>query len=201
VVARRLGRPDGGSLSRLALASLIAAALGLGGRTDTCAAPRIENLEVRHAAAAIEVGFAVADALGPETVERLHSGMPLTFRHRAEIIVRRSVPLWPARILAALVVESTVRFDALTRQYTLERRVRTRQRNEPPRETEVRDRTAEFDAAALWLTTVAPTELFRGAIEPGARLRLRVTSDLERRYVLLLIPSRMSVAAERELGP
>jgi hypothetical protein len=163
--------------------------------------PRIENLEVRRDDTALAVAFAVADAIGPETLERVHCGMPLTFRHRAELVARRRVPLWPARVLASVVVESTVRFDALTRQYTIERRVRTRQRDEPPREIDERERTDSLDSATAWLTTFPATELYRGRLDGEARLRLRVSSDLERRYVLWLLPTRVGVAAEQDLGP
>lgn len=187
-----------------ALALAVGLALGSLANADDAPEPVIAGLEVHIEGGALQVSFRTESAFGPESLERLQSGMTLVFRHRIELLARRAVPLMPLRVLARTIVEASARYDTLTRQYYLERRTV----REVPEET--RDAapglstaaTSSLAEAQTWMTEVA--ELPMPAPTPEASLRkprIRVRTETGRRYRLLIFPFVDAAEAERPLGP
>lgn len=163
----------------------------------------IQDLDVREGGETLEVSFRVDGAFGLDTRERIQSGMPVTFSHRVELLARRAVPIVPSRVLVLAVVDSTVRYDSLTRQYYLSRRIRRDLRGEDEPVVEETSMTTLLSSEAeAWLASV--NDLALPAPPPAARehkLRLKVRTILGRRYHLLIFPATDSVDAERVLGP
>lgn len=162
--------------------------------------PRIEGLEVSREGSGLRVSFRLVNGLSEDALERIHSSLPVTYRHSVELVSRRAIPLWPPRVVARARVETTARYDSLTRQYDLARRIEiTDDQSSIAEERATTDSTEEMRS---WMTEMGvmpwlelPSDLDR------QRLRLRVRSSLGRRYMFYLIPTRLAVSAERKLEP
>lgn len=166
--------------------------------------PAIRDLVVEPAASELRVSFRVEGALRVETLERLQSGMTVVFRHRIDVLTRRTVPLFPLRLNSRTIVETSVRYDSLVRQYLLERRtVRTEPEGVggPLVEPETAS-TPSLSEAEAWMTTVSGVPV--SALSDGdaaRRPRVRVRTELGRRYRLLIFPFADAAEAEQALGP
>ncbi len=193
-------------MRRIGLA-LLPLALLAAGPTGIAAAglgdARIGDLEARIQDNEILVSFTLTNAIGDEVVERLHSGIPITFRHKVDLFVRRPFFMVPNKLLERTVVETAVEYDSLTRQYRLERRTdsKTEQADDALLDLEVRRSTESLQEAVDWLTVVRDVPLIlRPGVPPSDRLRIRVNSNLGRKFVLLMFPSNYSVSAELRLS-
>lgn len=171
------------------------AASGLGEASVEQLAARIEGRELL-------VSFRLDNAFPVELEERLQAGKEISFRHRVDLFLRR--PLWvtPNKLLERTVVETRVAYDALTRQYRLYRKTesKTQRPDDPFLDFEVRRSTRSLDEAVLWMTVLDDVPLpWRPEWKGAERLRVRVTSTLGRRFLLLVIPSSYSPTAELRL--
>ncbi len=63
------------------------------------------------------VSFRLADALNDQVRAAIESGMNITFMYEVEL--RRSTALWVDRTMDEAVVSVSVRYDTLTRQYSV----------------------------------------------------------------------------------
>lgn len=164
--------------------------------------PRIDPLDVRRIGDRIDVRFHVANGLPADTVERIRSGIPVAHRHRVEVLGRRAVPLWPAKVHARLRIDTSAVYDSLTRRFDLQRSIRVGLRKKNATVVEERDSTDSIEEVRAWMTefdTLPPLELPEAA--RGSRLKVRVESTLGRRFVLYMFPARLTVSAERKLEP
>jgi len=166
--------------------------------------PRIDRLEVQRDDDRIAVSFHVPNALADETLERIHSGLPVEHRHKVELVARRSIPLWPARVLGRVRVDTSAVFDRLTLRFDLTRTVRAGPRDNKKWVVldEQRHSTASVDEVREWMTrfdALPALELPAGDRE--SRLRVRVESTLDRRFVWYMFPSKLTLSAERKLEP
>jgi len=164
--------------------------------------PAISGLEARLEGDQVLVKFELAGVPTQEALERIRSGLGVTHRHRVELLSRRALPLWPARTLASLRIDASATYDTLTRQYHLERtleRTGTRQERETRVDRQIVDTLEE---ACAWMARFEDLPPLR--IPGGAnldRLRVHIESSLGRRYLLYLIPSRLTVSADTTLSP
>jgi hypothetical protein len=156
--------------------------------------PRVENLAVELGTGNVVVSFRVADAVTEETLERVHSGIPVTFRHRIEFMAPRGFPLLPARTLLGVTVETRADYDSLTRRYSLYRTVRIPGQRNPSPQRSV-GRTVEDMRS--WMTEVDRLRIDdpRFPFE-GLNVKVRIQSSLGRKYVLLIFPGNRSAKAE-----
>lgn len=164
--------------------------------------PRIDPLDAQRAGDRIDVSFHVANAFAEDTLDRIRSGLPVVHRHRVEVLGRRSVPLWPARVHARLRIDTSAVYDTLTRRFNLKRSIQIGPRKKKASVLEEHHSTDSVDEVRAWMTEfdeLPPLELPEAAQE--ARLRVRVESTLGRRFVLYMFPARLTVSAERKLEP
>ena len=186
----------------LVLLALTAAPVG-DTKEPARAKPRLELSEVRRDGSRVAVSFRLADALGEEALEQLKSGVPVVYRHRVEVLGRRTGALWPAKKHASMHIVTTAVYDSLTQRYELLRTIelgKRRDRDGPPLEERIQ--TESSDEMRDWMTEfdqLPALELPETA--PDALLRVRVRSILGRHYVLFLFPARIDVSAERSLEP
>jgi hypothetical protein len=183
--------------------ALLAALAGSAARAEDDPRPAVEDLRATREAQRLVVSYRVSGALTDEVLERIQSGIPVTFEHELEVVARRALPLWPARVLVRRRLRVQVTYDALTRQYALSRETELHQRGQADAEPTVEHASVEaIDAVETWMTVVA-TDCPMDEVDAkrSGRLRLRVESELGRRYVLLLFPGQLTASAEQELGP
>ena len=163
--------------------------------------PSIDPLVTQADGGRLVVSFGLVDAMSAETLERIHSGLPVTYWHSVEVTRPRTVPLWPARVLAEARIVTSVDYDSLTRQYRLTRKIELRRPKEPI-STEAERSTDSVEAMRAWMTQVPEIEMLDLAgPDELARVRVRVESALQRYYVFYMFPSRLTVSAERRLEP
>lgn len=158
--------------------------------------PRIDGLTARQEGGRWLVSFRLTGAPSDEDLERVRSGVPLTYRHRIEVRERRSVPLWPSKLLARATVEMTAGYDSLNRRYTLSREVRRKGSPGEPVPADERE-TPSVETLRSWLAEIEEMSVLEGreGLDP-ARVRVTVQSTIGRHYVMLLFPARDTVTAE-----
>ena len=187
-----------------ALAWLAAAALALPARAEDVPDPEIRDLRVAAADGGLRVSYRVEGGFRPDVIEELQSGMTVVFRHRIDLLSKRAVPLMPLRLLARTVVEASVRYDSLTRQYHLERRSTREEPEElrgPVSEPEIAA-TPSLAEAETWMSTVTEATVPAPPSDDGPRKpRIRVRAEMGRDYRLLIFPFTHAAEAEQALGP
>lgn len=162
--------------------------------------PVIDGLTARLDQDRVLVSFRVTNGLSDEALEKIHSGIPVTFRHRVDLLMRRSFPL-PSKVLSRAVIETRAEYDSLTKRYTLFRNFTFRGKKKPESQPEHQTRTTRAtDEVRAWMTEVDDLLLAVPGTAEERRLRVQVDSALGRRYVLLIFPGRISASAEYRLG-
>jgi hypothetical protein len=165
--------------------------------------PAVESLRVSRVDDGLLVSFRVTHAVTEEVLERVHSGMEVTFRHRVELLGKRMAPLLPRRVIGRTVVTTTVRYDSLTRRYRLERQVLGKgwpKGTSPPERFDVAG-TGSLEETETWLTVLAGIPLPEPPAAEDPRSRVRVRCELGRRMILLMFPSTYGAAAEVMVEP
>lgn len=171
------------------VASLAPAALALD-------APGVVVDELRLTDGATEVRYHLTGAFDEETIERLHSGLEISFRHRVELLAPRRWVLFRMlgrRVAAEASLETRVSYDAVTESYALLRE----RAGEPERRA-----TDSFDEVRAFMTRPEPIEL-RHDLGAAARDRLLVNIEVVvgRRYLAWLIPAPRTLRERRPLAP
>ena len=166
--------------------------------------PAVEDLSARIEHDRARVSYDVIGVMDAEVEERIQSGIPVTFRHKVEVLSKRGIPLMPSKVLAQTTIETRVEYDSLTRRYDLLRRIehRIRQKKQGPLTEEQRKLTDSLEEMRDWMTRFDEIPVFDPTRElRGRALRVRVEVNLGRRYILLIFPGTRSVSAEIPLGP
>ena len=163
---------------------------------------RIDGLEATLEHDRATVSFRVTNGLSENAIERIHSGIEVEFEHRVEIVARRSF-LMPAERLAQTMIRTRAAYDSLTGRYSLYRTLnfRTRPRNtvEPLNDFLSTD---SFEEMRRWMVELKEIPVFDPSRSlDGKKLRVRVRSNVGRRYVLLIFPSAIDAHAEQGLSP
>jgi len=166
--------------------------------------PAVEDLVARIEEDRAWVSYDLIGVMDAEVEERIQSGIPVTFRHKLEVLSKRGVPLMPSKVLAQTTIETRVEYDSLTRRYDLLRRIeyRIRQKRQGPLTEEQRKLTDSLEEMRDWMTRFDQVPVFDPTRElRGRALRVRVEVNLGRRYILFIFPGTRSIAAEIPLGP
>jgi len=126
------------------------------------------------------VSFQLGDIFTDELKAALHSGLTISFVYKIDL--KRSAAGWLDRTIASAAVTASVRYDNLTRRYTVTRAVDGRIESVRPtdREEDVRG----------WLTTdFERLPLFRNAkLEPNSEYYVRVRAHTTPRNATFLWP-------------
>lgn len=182
------------------LAASIVAGAGRAAEPADPSRAAILDLEVARSDEEVRVSFRVEGAFPVEMLERIHSGIPVTFRHRVELVARRPFPLVPSKVLGSVLVETTAKYDSLTRQYYLSLRT-VRGEQEAEAAVEASSITSSLSEMQSWMTILRevtlpsppPQDLARG------RLRVRVRAVLGRRFRFFIFPASYAASGERRL--
>ncbi len=107
----------------------------------------------------VYVSFTLANGFNAETRAAIHSGLPTSITYDVEL--RRRVPIWFDRTIAAVTITVRAQYDNLTRRHQLTRSVDGRVEEARPEDSE--------EAVRAWMTTFGKPE----------RQALFTTSQLE----------------------
>jgi len=135
-------------------AILLSCACAAGGlQAASRSKPRIDEGTARMEAGRALVSYRVVNSLSEETLERIHSGIPVSFDHKIDIIEPRGFWL-PSRETARIQIKTRVEYDSLTRRYNLIRtlQVRTEKRWHPPPPVQQRLETQSEEEMRAWMT-------------------------------------------------
>lgn len=151
------------------------------GTSAWASGPYVKGLTWSYRNSDLVTSFGVGDALDrPDMKEAIMSTRPVSLTFTAEVLKHRT--LWRDRLVARKVIVHTVRYDNLTRQYTVETKV----------DGDVKDKStvATWDEMAqymenihnLHVTSVANLQPSEGGY--ALRVRVHVMSN----FVLWIIP-------------
>ena len=202
-VRHSLSKVKARTFQSLLAATLIAVAAPTAADTADEDRPRIGSLAAWRQDGRVRVSFRVENGLSDELLERVHSGIAVSFVHRIEIVTKRSVPLWFPKEWAHTRVETSVEYDPLTKQYTLRRsvRVKARRKKDAPAPIEEQRTTESLDDVRSWMTELRELEVYDPVRPlPERDLRVRVESILGRRYLMLIFPATIGASAEYGLS-
>ena len=115
------------------------------------------------------VSFKLDEALTPDIKDAIQSGLTVKFVYKVEL--RRSSAAWLDRTISQAIVSASVKYDNLTRRYSVTRAVDGR--------IDWADTTQKEDEAWRWLTgDFVRMSLFRGAaLEQNAEYYVRVRAN------------------------
>ena len=186
----------------LAVVTLLPVVAGSG--SGTAEKPRIDALTVRVVQPRALVSYRIAGGLPEQTLERIHSGLPVTFKHHMQVFAVRRFRLIPDKELARTTIKTTAEYDSLTRQYKLTRRVEywTRHRKDAPPPEESQRTTESLDELQAWMTEFEDVPVYDPTRQlPDAPLVVKVESIVGQRFALLIFPTVVGVTAEARIDP
>jgi hypothetical protein len=126
------------------------------------------------------VSFKLDEALTDDIKAKIQSGLTVRFTYKVEL--RRASPAWFDRNIKSAEVAASVKYDTLTRRYSVSRTVDGR--------IEWAETTQKEDEVWHWLTNdFARLSLFRGvALEPNAEYYVRVRANASPRNASFIWP-------------
>jgi hypothetical protein len=126
------------------------------------------------------VSFKLDEALTDDIKAAIQSGLTVKFVYKVEL--RRSSAVWIDRTISQAIVSASVKFDNLTRRYTVTRAVDGR--------IDWSDTTQKEEEAWRWLTgDFVRMSLFRGAaLEANGEYYVRVRANASPRNATFLWP-------------
>ena len=140
-----------------------------GGTAWAGSSPAIADILIANNSADLLIFSTLKGALDGEWGEVLQSGNPVSFAYRIELL--RSRPFWPDQEVASKVVQRTVRYDALKKEYSYA----SAEDGESPRER----RTRSPDEVRFWMTELNGVSLgVPGILVPGRQYYVRIKADL-----------------------
>jgi hypothetical protein len=164
--------------------------------------PAIEGLTITRDNGDVTVSFEVVRGFTEEDLNRVHSGISLEFNHRAEIMGKRILGMFNRKMLSRTVMITTVQYDTLTRRYDLTREVRGKSW---PKDAELPDRvdeatTTSVDEMQAWMTAIDGLPL-PDPPDVAERVKVKVRSELGKKFVMMVFPSNYTVYAETWVDP
>lgn len=162
--------------------------LGLAAASAAAGAPALSDLSVDRQGNDYVLSCRLVDGLSPSMLEEIEAGIETTLDYRLQVYRRRAGMLDDQ--VARRHVECSVRHDALTRQYTLTRRV-----DGELVETRVTSDASEMRA---FLTTLRSLPVLRALdLVVGEEYYLRARCDLGLVWRFYLIPWRLDTGWAR----
>jgi hypothetical protein len=161
--------------------------------------PRIEDLSARLEQGSARVSYRLTGVLSTDLEEKIQSGIPIRFKHRIDLKVKRGFPLMFDRLVARTVVETRVQYDTLTQRYVLLRNVEQRwqEKSRRPPTDERRRVTDSVEEMRDWLVSVDEIPVGDPAVElDSEKLRVRAEVNLGRTYFMWVIPTSQTISEE-----
>ncbi len=127
----------------------------------------------------VMVSFHLSDGFSDDVKDAIHSGMTTTFAY--DVAIKRGAAFWFDRTVAAANLSASVKYDTLTRQFSVTRALDGRMEGAESTENEavVRDRLTKFERLPLFSSA---------GLEPNAEYYLRVRAHTTPRTSWALWP-------------
>ena len=155
--------------------------------------PVLTHLAAQNVGDAYEASCRLEGGLTPDVEEEIAAGLATTIEYRLHVYRRR--PAFFDQLILKRRVQCTVRYDTLTQQYTLTRRI-----DDDMQETKVTD-----DPAAMreFMTSLRAVPLMKTeALKAGEEYYLKAKSNLGLVWRFYVIPWPMDTDWERvPIGP
>ncbi len=152
---------------------------------------RVEKLEIINRDDTLTVSYRVSGTFTKDIIDRIQSGIETAFEHRIKIY--KKIPIFPVgKTLVERIIITSVRYDSLTKQYSLSRKV-----NDQADET---SKTDTLDQVEKWMTEVSDFRMIGiDGIRGKKNYFLKVRTSLAPNFLLFFIPYDYSASKEREL--
>jgi hypothetical protein len=126
----------------------------------------------------VYVSFKLAEGLTQEVSDAIHSGLTITFSY--DVDLKRSAAVWFDRTIASATVSASVKYDTLTRRYSVTRAYDGRIGSAESTESD--------EIVRGWLTSFERLPLFStDGLEPNAEYYLRVRVRTTPRVALMFV--------------
>ncbi len=149
------------------------------------APPELTDLKIVREGDSFVVSCRLSGGLSPKILEEIDAGLETTFAYRVRVH-RRRLGL-PNPVVAEHRIQCTVKRDALTRQYTLTRRI----------DDELDERRLTTDPAVMrsFMTTLDQVPIAQiTQLQAREEHYLKIKSDLGLMWRFYLIPTRLDTA-------
>jgi hypothetical protein len=166
--------------------------------------PRVEQLTAQSRPGGARVSYRLTGVLSADLEEKIQSGIPIRFKHRIDLKLRRGFPLMFDKLMARTVVETRVQYDTLTQRYVLLRSVEQRwqKKSRRPPTDEQRRVTDSVEEMRAWLVSIDEIPVGDPAVEVEVeKLWVRAEVNLGRTYFMWVIPTSQTISAETTLEP
>jgi hypothetical protein len=153
---------------------------------------RVRGLTIKNSDEFVTISFKITGAFTEEIIERIHSGIEISFKHAIKIFKKNPVFFY-RRTIVERVILTTVEYNTLTKQYTLKKQI-----DESDVETMLTD---DLDEVEKWMT-----EIDHFKVEEVSRIKgkknyfLKIRTSLAPNFLLFFIPYDYSASKERELA-
>ncbi len=152
---------------------------------------RVKGLVIKNSDDFVTISFKVTGAFTDEIIEKIHSGIEISFKHVIKIYKKTPI-LFLRRTIAERVILTTVEYDTLKKQYFLKKTLDRKEVN-----TMVTDNLEEVEK---WMTEFHHFKVGEiSKIKGKKNYFLKVRTSLAPNFLLFFIPYDYSASKEREL--
>ncbi len=152
---------------------------------------RVRGLSIKNSDEFVTVSFKITGAFTEEIIEKIHSGIEISFKHAIKIYKKNPVFFYRRTIVERIIL-TTVEYDTLKKQYTLRKQI-----DEDVGETMLTDNLEEVER---WMTEINHFKVGKVSRMKGKKnYFLKVRTSLAPNFLLFFIPYDYSASKEREL--
>lgn len=153
---------------------------------------RVRELSIKNSDDFVTVSFNITGAFTDDIIERIHSGIEISFKHAIKIYKKNPVFFYRRTIIERVIV-TAVEYDTLTKQYTLKKQI-----DESDVETLLTD---DLEEVEKWMTEIEHFKVGEvSRIKGKKNYFLKIRTSLAPNFLLFFIPYDYSASKERELA-
>lgn len=152
---------------------------------------RVRELSIKNSDDFVTVSFKITGAFTEEIIEKVHSGIDISFSHVIKIYKRNPVFFYRKKLIERVIL-TTVEYDTLTKQYALRKEI-----DGDEMETMI---TENLEEVEKWMTEIDHFKVEEiSKIKGKKNFFLKVRTSLAPNFLLFFIPYDYSASKERKL--
>lgn len=150
--------------------------------------PAIQDLKIGRIEGKIYASYSIEDAFGKEIKERIESGLEVTFNHDLRVVNPNF--FWRNEKIAIKKLRTTVKYDSLTKQYNLKKRLNGGIVDSVT--------TEDFQEVKNWMSNIEKVKLCTlQSLEKETEYSFRVKTKLLDRKFFFFIPYNLNTDWEK----